>query len=104
VANGAAGAIKPNMITIAPDILKNIFPHTIFHNRVKSASPTPSYTSQSSDHPHIAAAGDNVYARQHATGVSTELTNNYYISGLSENAEKPGKIYGSDIYNLTPFR
>src|SRR5882724_3184275 len=43
------------------------------------------------------ATGDNVYARLHATGVSTELTNNYYISGVSENKEKPGKIYGSDI-------
>ena len=45
------------------------------------------------------ATGDNVYARLHATGVSTELTNNYYISGVSENNEKPGKIYGSDISN-----
>jgi hypothetical protein len=43
------------------------------------------------------ATGDNVYIKQHATSVSTELTNNYYISGFSENNAKPGKIYGSDI-------
>jgi len=43
------------------------------------------------------ATGDNVYTRLHATSVSTELTNNYYISGFSENNAKPGKIYGSDI-------
>ena len=41
--------------------------------------------------------GDNVYAKLHATGVSIELTNNYYISGFRENNAKPGKIYGSDI-------
>lgn len=41
--------------------------------------------------------GNNVYAKLHATGVSTELTNNYYISDFRENNEKPGKIYGSDI-------
>lgn len=41
--------------------------------------------------------GENVYAKLHATGVSTELTNNYYISGYKENNAKPGKIYGSDI-------
>jgi hypothetical protein len=40
---------------------------------------------------------DNVYAKLHATGVSIELTNNYYISGVRENNAKPGKIYGSDI-------
>jgi hypothetical protein len=40
---------------------------------------------------------DNVYTKLHATGVSTELTNNYYLSGFRENNEKPGKIYGSDI-------
>jgi hypothetical protein len=33
----------------------------------------------------------------HTTGVSTELTNNYYISGFKENNAKPGKMYGSDI-------
>ena len=43
------------------------------------------------------ATGDNVYTRLHATGVSTELTNNNYISGFRENTEKPGKMYGSDI-------
>jgi hypothetical protein len=41
--------------------------------------------------------GDNVYAKLHPTGVSIELTNNYYISGFRENNAKPGKIYGSDI-------
>jgi hypothetical protein len=43
------------------------------------------------------ATGDNVYAKLHATGISTELTNNFYISGFKENNAKPGKIYGSDI-------
>jgi hypothetical protein len=43
------------------------------------------------------ATGDNVYAKLQATGISTELTNNCYISGFKENNEKPGKIYGSDI-------
>ncbi|MBE7171555.1 MAG: poly(beta-D-mannuronate) C5 epimerase [Williamsia sp.] len=43
------------------------------------------------------ATGDNVYAKLHAASVSTELTNNYYISGFRENNEKPGKIYGSDM-------
>jgi pectin methylesterase-like acyl-CoA thioesterase len=43
------------------------------------------------------ATGDNVYAELHATGVSIELTNNYYISGFKENDANPGKIYGSDI-------
>ncbi len=43
------------------------------------------------------ATGDNVYAKLHATGVSIELTNNYYISGFRENNAKPGKIFGSDI-------
>jgi len=41
--------------------------------------------------------GDSVYAKLHATGVSIELTNNYYISGFRENSTKPGKIYGSDV-------
>jgi len=40
---------------------------------------------------------DNVYVKLHTTGVSTELTNNYYISGFKENNAKPGKMYGSDI-------
>ncbi|HTE13373.1 MAG TPA: glycosyl hydrolase family 28-related protein [Chitinophagaceae bacterium] len=43
------------------------------------------------------ATGDNVYIKLHATAVSTELTNNNYISGFRENTEKPGKMYGSDI-------
>jgi hypothetical protein len=43
------------------------------------------------------AAGDNVYIKQHAASVSTELTNNYYLSGLRESNAKSGKIYGSDI-------
>ncbi len=43
------------------------------------------------------AAGDNVYAELHPTGVSIELTNNYYISGFRENNANPGKIYGADI-------
>jgi hypothetical protein len=41
--------------------------------------------------------GDNVYAKLHPTGVSIELTNNYYISGFRENNAQPGKTYGSDI-------
>jgi hypothetical protein len=43
------------------------------------------------------ATGDNVYAKLLPTGVSIELTNNYYSSGFRENNAKPGKIYGSDI-------
>ena len=43
------------------------------------------------------ATGDNVYAKLHPNSVSTELTNNYYISGFRENNAKPGKIYGADI-------
>jgi hypothetical protein len=43
------------------------------------------------------ATGDNVYAKLHAANVSTELTNNYYISGFRENNAKAGRIYGSDI-------
>jgi hypothetical protein len=45
------------------------------------------------------ATGDNVYIKQHATSISTELTNNYYISGFTESNAKPGKIYGSDMGN-----
>jgi len=41
--------------------------------------------------------GENVYAKLHATGVSIELTNNYFISGFRENNAKPGMMYGSDI-------
>jgi hypothetical protein len=41
--------------------------------------------------------GDNVYAKLHTTGVSIELTNNYYISGFRENNAKQGNIYGSDL-------
>jgi hypothetical protein len=41
--------------------------------------------------------GDKVYAKLHATGVSIELTNNYYNSGIRVDNAKPGKIYGSDI-------
>ncbi|MDB5158904.1 MAG: poly(beta-D-mannuronate) epimerase [Mucilaginibacter sp.] len=43
------------------------------------------------------ATGDNVYAKLHPTGVSIELTNNYYISGFRGNNAQPDKIYGSDI-------
>ncbi|MEO6548731.1 MAG: glycosyl hydrolase family 28-related protein [Ferruginibacter sp.] len=43
------------------------------------------------------AAGDNVYVKLHATGVATELTNNYYISGFRENDVEAGKIYGTDV-------
>lgn len=43
------------------------------------------------------ATGDNVYAKLHLSGVSIELTNNYYISGFSKNYASPGKIFGSDI-------
>jgi hypothetical protein len=55
------------------------------------------YSSYFAQRMPIEATGDNVYARLPATGVSTELTNNYYISGVRENSENPGKIYGSDI-------
>jgi hypothetical protein len=44
-----------------------------------------------------AATPDNVYVKLHATGVSTELTNNYYISGFKDNNVNSGKIFGSDI-------
>ena len=43
------------------------------------------------------ATGGNVYAKLHANGISTELTNNFYNSGFSESNAKPGKVYGSDI-------
>ena len=55
------------------------------------------YSSYFAQRMPIEATGDNVYARLHATGVSIELTNNYYISGFRANSENPGKIYGSDI-------
>jgi hypothetical protein len=55
------------------------------------------YTSYFSQRMTGEPTGDNVYARLHPTGVSIELTNNYYISGFSENNAKPGMIYGSDI-------
>jgi hypothetical protein len=55
------------------------------------------YTSYFSRRMTGEATGDNVYTKLHATGVSIELTNNYYISGFRENNAKPGKIYGSDI-------
>ncbi|MEI9946304.1 MAG: glycosyl hydrolase family 28-related protein [Chitinophagaceae bacterium] len=42
------------------------------------------------------ASANNVYVRQHATGVSTEVTNNSYSSGFKENNEAASKIYGSD--------
>ncbi len=52
-------------------------------------------------HPMIGEfTGDNVYVKLHGTGNSIELTNNYYISGFSENNAKPGKIYGSDIVSV----
>ena len=40
---------------------------------------------------------DDVYAKLHSTATAIELTNNYYISGLSQKIEGSGKIYGSDI-------
>ncbi|GHT12066.1 hypothetical protein FACS189426_14880 [Bacteroidia bacterium] len=43
------------------------------------------------------ASGNNVYAKLHETGISTELTNNYYVSGLRDNKEGSGRIYGSDV-------
>ena len=43
------------------------------------------------------ATGDNVYSKLHTTGISTEMTNNYYTSGFRENNARPDKIYGSDI-------
>lgn len=42
------------------------------------------------------ATGDNIYGKLHPTGISTELTNNYYISGLRLNNAASRKIYGSD--------
>ena len=44
-----------------------------------------------------AEAGDGVYAKLHEDGVSTELTNNYYRSGLKIKNTGSGKIYGSDV-------
>jgi hypothetical protein len=41
--------------------------------------------------------GDNVYARLHPTGISIELTNNYYASGIRNNDAQKGKIYGADM-------
>jgi hypothetical protein len=55
------------------------------------------YTSYFSTRMTGDATGDNVYAKLLPTGVSIELTNNYYISGFRENNAQPGKIYGSDI-------
>jgi hypothetical protein len=55
------------------------------------------YTSYFSQRMTGEAAGDNVYAKLHPTGVAIELTNNYYISGLRLDNPKPGRIYGSDI-------
>ena len=43
------------------------------------------------------AAGNNVYAKLYSTGVSIELTNNYYVSGLRTKNEGQGEIYGSDV-------
>ncbi len=43
------------------------------------------------------AAGNNVYAKLHGTGISIELTNNYYASGLRNDNAGSGRIYGSDI-------
>ena len=40
---------------------------------------------------------DNVYAKLHASGISIELTNNNYISGLRVNSAQPGKMNGSDL-------
>jgi hypothetical protein len=54
------------------------------------------YTSYFSQKMTGEPTGDNVYAKLHSTGISIELTNNYYISGLSKNSAKPGSIYGSD--------
>jgi len=42
-------------------------------------------------------AEDWVYAKLHITGVSIELSNNYYISGYREKNAKAGMIYGTDI-------
>lgn len=41
--------------------------------------------------------GDNVYAKLHEDGVSTELTNNYYSSGLKAKKTGTGRFYGSDV-------
>ena len=41
--------------------------------------------------------GDGVYVKLHETATSTELTNNYYNSGLSQSKAGSGKIYGSDV-------
>jgi hypothetical protein len=41
--------------------------------------------------------GNEVYGKLHATGISIELTNNYYESGLRKNNAKPDGILGSDV-------
>jgi hypothetical protein len=42
--------------------------------------------------------GDNVYARLRETGISIELSNNYYASGLRvNNARSSEAVYGSDV-------
>ena len=54
------------------------------------------YTSYFS-RPLPAKVPEMVYAKLHENGISTELTNNYFISGLRKYSTKPGKIYGSDV-------
>jgi len=43
------------------------------------------------------ATGNSAYAWLRSTGALIELTNNYYISGLMNKNEGPGRIFGSDL-------
>lgn len=47
--------------------------------------------------PLFGSMGDMVYAKLHESGVSIELTNNYYRDGLKTYSDKPGGFYGFDI-------
>lgn len=49
-------------------------------------------------HPMIGPiGGDNVYGMLHNKGISIELTNNYYYSGIRNRSEIPNGILGTDI-------
>jgi hypothetical protein len=54
------------------------------------------YTTYFSEKMKGEPTGDNVYAKISDKGVSIELTNNYFISGLRQNIANSGKVYGSD--------
>jgi len=62
-------------------------------NRGGTAHVYTSYFSR----PLPAEIPEMVYAKLHENGISTELTNNYFISGPRKYTTKPGKIYGSDV-------